>query len=240
MGKDKLTNNEELVLRLLYSNKMKSKDIPVSLFDVEEKDRLLGLKLLTLMPDGYYELTNSAISIIENGGFIIKYPMFSEQGVVLSFAETLKSYSKPALKALSSNILSTKVYKIWGKDNNIKLYEALKDTMKYYDTFGHPLTRAEKYRNNISEAQSEYEKLLLVELSKIEPFKLTKPISLGMQSNGVVAKLIEFIDIDKGVVIENTRCSTIEFIHLSYRLTPFIMHEILQQAFVVKSRATKE
>lgn len=239
MNKSKLSNNEEIVLRLLYSEQLNSADIPFTFFGVEEKENLIRLKLINLIEKGKYGLTAKAIEIIETGGFIIKYPLHNENGVVMNFVDILQSYSKPALKALGISIINTKSFKKWGKFNNLKLFEELKEVIQYYDNFEHPTNKIKKYHNNIIEAQSIYEKVLIMELAKIASFKLINPLPLNMFYDENPIKLIEFKDLKEGTIKQGGLEILISFEDPQYKLTTIMMHQIIQQYYVVKSKAVK-
>ncbi len=239
MDQNKLSNNEELVLRLLYSGKLDSTTIPEIFFGTTEKDTLIRLNLLELTGEGKYILTTKARETIETGGFIVKYPLHNEEGVVMNFVDILNSYSKEALKALGLSIINTESYKRWGKFNNINLSAALKETIQYYNSFGHPLSRIDNYRDEILEAESTYEKALIVELSKIEPFKLVKPVPLGVHANGNTINLIELISPNTGIIKQGTLKMSVRFSDPQYKLTTYMMHQLLHQYYVVKSKAAK-
>jgi hypothetical protein len=239
MDQNKLSNNEELVLRLLYSGHLDSKNIPEVFFGPEEKENLIGLGLLEMQGSGKYILTDKALETLETGGFIVKYPLYNEQGVVMNFVDILNSYSKDALRALGMSIINTESYKRWGRHNNLALFKLLKETINYYDSFSHPLSKLDTAREYIIEAQSNYEKTLLVELAKIAPFKLLKPVILGTHSNGTPIRLIEFVSDKEGVVREGALEVNISFDDPQYRLTSHMMHQIIRQFYVVKSKATQ-
>ena len=237
---DRLTDKEEIVIRMLNMGKL-SKDIPADILDKETKDRLLGLDMIGLNTPGNYILTKKAVGVLETGGFIVKYPMTTEDGVVLNFNRILTGYSTDALKALGLSVINTGAYKRWGRYNNVALYSIMKDTMAFYAKFDHVTTRLSSYLSKILEAQSDYEKILNVELSKISNFKLLKPITLGTKSsNGSPIILTEFISPKEGIVGGGSMGIPILFDDPEYTLTPYMKDDLIRQYHSYKSKQTSK
>jgi hypothetical protein len=133
---NKLSNSEIIVLRLLYSKEIISSEIPEIFFSELEKINLLELELISFNNDlDQYELTEKAVNIIETGGYIVKYPMHNEEGVVLNYKDVLQSCSLKSAKALGLSIINTQFYKKWGKYNNLFLFKELEQTNHYYRNF---------------------------------------------------------------------------------------------------------
>lgn len=229
--KNFLSNNEELVLRLLYSGQLKSSEIPKIFFGPDERDTLIALKLIMQIDSNEYVLTDTALEVIEQGKFIVKYPLHNEQGVVMDFLGILTSYSKPALTALGLSIINTETYKKWGKYNNVTLLAHLQDTMFYYNSYEHPLKRIAIYQEEIQKAHSNLEKVLTVEIAKIKPFTLSKPVSLGVNNAGETIYLIEYVNVVEGKVLEGQKETIISFTDPMYSLTTFHVQEIIQQYY---------
>ena len=82
------------------------------------KLNLMNLGLIQLAAPGVYRLTSKGNTTIEQGGYIIKYPMTAENGIVLNFRAILEGYSSSALHALGLSIINTESYKRWGKHTN--------------------------------------------------------------------------------------------------------------------------
>lgn len=238
MKRHKLTNNEEIVLRLLFSGKMNSLSIPEEFFGEEEKEGLTGLGLLSLNPDATYTLTEKAMEAVASGGFIVKYPLHDEQGVVMNFVDILNSYSNQALKALGKSILSTEIYKRWGKQNNEDLLQALKESAQYYSNFEHPVTTLANYSKETCEAQSNYEREVKKEFSRITLFTLKYPISLGLDSAGNFRFLVEYLGSNKGHVLVGNTILLIDFnTDSDYIMTTHVKHAIVEQFYENKSKA---
>jgi hypothetical protein len=69
------------------------------------------LGLLNLQSNGLYTLTQKAYTLIEEGGFVVKYPLSNEKGIVLNYNDTLKQLSPNASRALGLAVISTELYK---------------------------------------------------------------------------------------------------------------------------------
>jgi hypothetical protein len=48
---------------------------------------------------------------MEDGGFIVKYPLSNEKGIVLNYNDTLDQLSASAARALGLAVISTELYK---------------------------------------------------------------------------------------------------------------------------------
>ena len=239
MNKSFLSNNEEIVLRLLYSGNLKSSEIPKVYFGEDEKETLVVLKLIMQNSQNEYVLTDSAIEVIEKGKFIIKYPLHNEQGVVMDFVGILNSYSKEGLAALGLSIINTESYTRWGKYNNLALYAALQNTMFYYNSFEHPVARIAIYQEEIQKAISNLEKVLALELAKIKPFTLPKPVSLNVNSTGETIYLVEYINELEGKIRVGTTETLISFNDPMYSLTNYHIEAIVKQYYSKNRFATK-
>jgi len=228
--KNFLSNNAEISLRLLYSGHLKSEEIPNTFFGEEEKQTLVSLNLIAEVAPNSYQLTENGIEVIETGKFIIKYPLHNE-GVVMNFVDILNSYSKEALRALGLSIINTETYKRWGRFNNVTLLEHLQDTVFYYNSFEHPTTRINLYKDEIAKTKSTYEKVLMLELEKIKRFILHKPIRLCVNKDGERVELIEYISIHEAKVKEGEKEILVSFDDLSYALTSYHIEDIINQYY---------
>lgn len=236
--RDKLSVKAEIIIRMLYLG-FPSKDLPPDVFNEREKEHLIALKLITLSTQGWI-LTKKAITAIETGGFIVKYPLTTEKGVVLNFIEVLNSYSKDAAKALGLSVLNTRIYERWGKDINNTLYDVMKNTQDYYASHMAVSTRMDTYLDRVRAAQSDYEKLLDTELDKIEQFKLLKPIKLGLNGTGNVMLLTEYISPKEGILGNTGLKLPVPLDDPKYALTTYMKHELISQYYVHKSRKNQQ
>lgn len=238
MNEQELSNNEILVLRLLYSKQLESDTIPSIFFGKEEKERLTDLALLDLDLDKKYRLTDKAIKLIEDGGYIIKYPLSTEEGTVLNYKEVLNQMSPKAARALGLSIVNTEFYKKWGKHNNLTLLNLLQDTISYYRSFDHPVSKIEQYQEDVKTSQSNCDRAIHSEFQKIENFLLIKPIKLGVDSNGKKMKLVKILSKNKAeVIIGDSKESIIININDSELiLTSNDKTNIVRQYYLSKSR----
>jgi hypothetical protein len=236
---DKLSNNEIIAIRLLYSEQINSNDIPESFFDDKEKNNLLELGLIEYNDDtDQFVLTEKAVTVIETGGYIIKYPMHNEEGVVLNYKDVLQSCSAKSAKALGLSIINTQFYKKWGKYNNLILYKELEQTKDYYRNFEHPIAKIEAFKADIDTAESKYEKVLQYELIKIKDFYLMKPLLIGITIDGQRIELIKVIDYRTGLfkigdnepMIMNTNDNIDFYLSKSHK------HQIIRQYYIMKSK----
>lgn len=229
-----LGNNEELVLRWLYSGFESSKSIPQHFFGEKEKENLLQLKLISLDSQGFYHLTPKAVEVLENRGFIIKYPLHDENGVVMNFVSILNNYSDKALRALGLSILSTESYKRWTKKVNNKFFEALKESMHYYNSKEHPLTRLDIYHKAALEAETIYISVLDAEVAKITPFKLANPILLGHQ-DGKEVKILEVTDSNEYTVQKGDIAMSYSQGNSGLIMTSVVKMQLIRQFFAYKT-----
>lgn len=163
-----LSHDENLVLRMLHSQRWTSDTLPATLLTVEIKDNLVGLGLLALA-EGQYLLTELAMKVIEENSFIVKYPLATEKGIVSSYNNVLTQMSKPAIFGLGMAIVGTDSHKRWGKQVNTLLFEKLKESMAFYRTMNmHPLQVIELYKLDIREAELQYEAIVNSEFNKID------------------------------------------------------------------------
>jgi hypothetical protein len=239
---NKLTNNEVITLRLLYSNQILSKDIPPFFFGEDEKNNLTDLGLIEIVEDGKYELTEKAITAIETGGYIIKYPLANEDGVVMNYKDVLESCTPSSAKALGLSIINTQFYKKWGKYNNMILLRELEETRDYYRKFEHPIATIEAFRNDIDQAKSRYERAINSELLKIKDFELSKPLRIGITADGKRIELVEIINNktakfkidDSELVTANYNTDTDFYLSSQHK------HQIIRQFYIMKSKPSKK
>ena len=110
MTDTKLTKQQELLIRLLdYGTN--SSMLPDDLFTETNKEELLSLNLIIKIGENDYSITQKAKTIIETGGFIIKYPLADDKGNVSNYNDTLKNMSETALRALGLSIINTETIK---------------------------------------------------------------------------------------------------------------------------------
>jgi hypothetical protein len=109
------------------------------------------------------------------------------------------------------------------------LYDILADTKAYYRNSAHPISRIEQYREDIVNAESNYERALNIELRKIKDFTLTKPLTLGFNSDRQRIQLRRVLNKSEGefslddvIVIGNLGDD-------DYYLTNSIKHNIVRQ-----------
>lgn len=235
----KLSNNEIIVLRLLYSKEVISSEIPQTFFSDVEKERLTELDLIIFNKENdQFELTEKAINVIETGGYIIKYPMHNEDGVVLNYKDVLDSCSSKSAKALGLSIINTQFYKKWGKYNNLILYKELEQAKDYYRNFEHPIAKIESFKSDIDLAESKYERVLQSELVKIKDFQLSKPLLIGITVDGHKIELLKLIDSKTGLfkigngepIVLNTNDNVDFYLSKSHK------HQIIRQYYVMKSK----
>jgi hypothetical protein len=226
---NKLSNNEEAVIRLLYSETKTLQEI----FTPQVRERLIDLNLINLKSDGTYNITDKALSIIENGGFIIKYPLSTDTSVVMNFRDTLLNMSKPALKALALSIKNTEVYKQWGKFLITEFYHIFKDSIEYYKTFDNPLTRLDWYKSNIEDTEALYERQVNIEFSSIENFDLTYPIDVRKDDIGRQVTLTKIIDNKTGefLIAASREPIVVNFDYSNYYLPLSTKHKIIKQYY---------
>ena len=233
-----LTNNEEIVLRMLYSNYYTSKDIPGHFWGPREKDNLISLNLVELHTNGLYTLTEKAYDVLKTKQFIVKYPLSTEGGIVLNYNDTLKQFSPKASKALGLAIINTEFYKKWGKHNNLQLLSLLNQTKFYYRSTAHPISRIEQYRDDIIFAKSNYEQALNIEMRKIKDFSLLKPLHLGFNSDKKWVQLVKIINSKTGAfLLDRTENVVKQFSDTDYYLSLNTMHNIIRQYHTAKSNA---
>jgi hypothetical protein len=235
----KLSNNEIIVLRLLYSKEVISSEIPVSFFSSNERNNLLNLDLIIFNEElDQFELTEKAINVIETGGYIIKYPMHNEDGVVLNYKDVLDSCSSKSAKALGLSIINTQFYKKWGKYNNLILYKELDQARDYYRNFEHPIAKIESFKIDIDIAESKYERILQFEMIKIKDFTLSKPLFIGITIDGHKIELLKIIDSKTSLfkignnepIILNTNDN------IDFYLSKNHKHQIIRQYYIMKSK----
>lgn len=238
---NRLSNSEIIVLRLLYSKEIISSEIPEIFFSELEKINLLELELISFNNDlDQYELTEKAVNIIETGGYIVKYPMHNEEGVVLNYKDVLQSCSLKSAKALGLSIINTQFYKKWGKYNNLVLLKELDQTKDYYRNFEHPIAKIESFKSDIDLAESKYEKVLYSELIKIKDFELSKPLLIGITIDGHKIELLKLIDSKTGLfkignndpMILNTNDNYDFYLSKNHK------HQIIRQYYIMKSKSS--
>ena len=191
----KLHNDQELILRLLHahSSEKDHEAINARIHKPENYDILLEMGLLGEEQEGdtiTFFLTEKGKKLIEEGGYVIKYPLASEAGTVNNYITVLNSLEKSAARALGKSIIKTEVHKRWGKQNNLELLQVLQNTADFYRTFDHPVARLDALSNDISKAESKLDRALVEEMAKIENFSLPKPINLGLNSLNEKVKLV--------------------------------------------------
>lgn len=183
---NKLSNNEELVVRLLYTNQYDSDMIPSSIFTEGVKERLLDYNLIVLNTDGKYILTGKAKEIIETNGFVVVYPLANEQGVVTDYNKTLESMSNDAIKALGLSIINTRQFTRWGKLVNIMLYNNLISSFEYYRNHEHPIEAISQYKLDVDMAQGRLDRELDKLFRSVKNYRLPKPIKIAMVDEDTV------------------------------------------------------
>lgn len=193
----KLTKEEELTIRLLESNIVSSKQIPIEIFGEKEKAKLQDLNLIQIK-DNEWILTQKAVDLIEEGGFIIKYPLHDGKGNVLNYNDVLNTMSKNAARALGRAIIETMAYTKFGKSINLSLLSELKESKQYYRSKQHPISKIKGVQEDLNEAQSDYERVLDIELSKIKEYDLFNPIKFGI-IDGYKTELVKLINSDRGL-----------------------------------------
>jgi hypothetical protein len=110
------------------------------------------------------------------------------------------------------------------------LCDILGETKEYYRNSAHPISRIEQYRDDIVIAESNYERVLNVELRKIKDFTLFKPLTLGYNSDRQRIQLKRVLNKSEGefsldddiVVIKN-------FSDNDYYLSNNIKHNVVKQ-----------
>lgn len=207
MLNNKLSNNEMIVLRLLYSKQVTSSQIPKVFFDVAEKDNLVSLGLIALKPDNEYVLTEKAINVIETDAFIIKYPLATEKGTVLNYKDVLNNMSSSAARALGLSVINTDFHKKWGKQTNTLLYDKLKETMLYYRDFNHPLSIIYDYEADVIKADEAYSNELHKQLARVDSIVIMEnsDINLVDLTTGETLKLISYHPINKIQVLNSKK-----------------------------------
>jgi hypothetical protein len=236
---NKLSNNEIIVIRLLYSGQILSTEIPESFFDDKEKTNLMELGLIDHNEEtDQFALTEKAVNIIETGGYVIKYPMHNEEGVVLNYKDVLNSCSTKSAKALGLSIINTQFYKKWGKYNNLILYKELEQTKDYYRNFEHPIAKIEAFKADIDTAESKYEKVLQNELIKIKDFELSKPLLMGITIEGHKIELLKVIDSKSGLfkIGDNQPMVINTNDNIDFYLSKNHKHQIIRQYYIMKSK----
>jgi hypothetical protein len=238
---NKLSNNEEIVIRLLYTQRILSSEIPPIFFGEDEKKNLLELGLITLEEDSEiesYVVTEKAANIIETGGYIIKYPLHNDEGVVLNYKDVLNSCTPKSARALGLSIINTQFWRNWGKTTNMILHKELQDSIDYYRTFDHPISKITSYKNDIDLATARYEKVIDFEFNKIKDFDLIKPIYLGSNVHNQKIELKKIINPKTGLFkIGTTDDVIVNFDdNNDFYLSKNHKYEIIRQYYIMKSK----
>ena len=230
---NKLSNNEIIVLRMLYSGLIESHNIPKCYFDVKEKDNLCRLDLIELTSSQRYILTKKAINMLTTGGFVVKYPLSTDKGNVSNFKNTLQDMSPKASRALGLSIINSEFYKKWGKNTNYDLYNKIEESIEYYRKFDHPLTRLKSYLLDVEDKIDKYNQVLLEEFDKVINFDLVQPIQIYYNNRMYLLTRIQ--NGSKSLTIqynnESINCK-LEDLNLNTK----VIHDIIGSYYIYKSK----
>lgn len=147
---------------------IKNDGVPKELFD---------LGLVCYESDGNAYLTDKAKSVVEQGSFIIKYPLSDERGVVANYNTTVKTMSGDALNALVLAMMHEDCFKRISKNVNGLLLQQMQACEDYYRSkIPQTVARLTKYKQDIDNSTARYEAVLMTELAAISNFTLPTPI----------------------------------------------------------------
>lgn len=173
----KLDYRSEVILRTMHLLKCRYQALSTDIAPDEVPQELLDLGLLTTSLDGDIHLTDKAISVVEQGSFIIKYPLSDERGVVANYNTTVKTMSGDALNALILAMMHEDCFKRISKNVNGLLLQQMQACEDYYRSkIPQTVARLTKYKQDIDNSTARYEAVLITELAAISNFTLPIPI----------------------------------------------------------------
>ena len=241
MENQKLDNKEEILLRVLYEyTEGIPRDLHASIFTENSERSLIDLGLVEeIQQEGQViaRLSEKGMKLVEDGGYIIKYPLASESGSVSTFLNVLSSMEPTAARALGKSIIASKLHVKWGKQVNLELFEILVNTIEYYRTFIHPVARLDELSNDISKAESRLEKELISEMAKIEEFTLPRSINLGLNSQNERTSLVGIIGNNLATFNVNGKEEVGNYLlEAGFYLPQYIKKLVIREYYISKSK----
>jgi hypothetical protein len=244
--KGKLSIAESTLLQLVYL-KTPSNYIPDQCWSDENIDELGKLQLITESHDAngdiLLDITDKGRRVVENGEYIIKYPLADDSGTATSYNDTLMSMTSNAKQALAAAMIATGFARGIGFKMVHRLHDHLMDSVEYYITNrDNPMSAIYALEQMERIAYSKKDTFINMVFDTIEPFVLSNPIKYYVPS-GIDpdttdvterAKIVYLIQVTSPNEILCSSSSVID--RRTTAITPSIKIDILKQYFDGLSR----